>query len=175
MNGLTTLPVAWTKNEVVILDSSLLLTSHSQWVTKSRTFTLHYVFDQPTSQCVCAQSCLTLRSHGVQPTRPFCPLDSPGKNAEWVAISYPRISSWPRDWIWASCVSCIGRQVRYHCNTWKDTHCHPFVPTTAVYSRLHFPGFTCTDTPSGFSYSWSRNCCQRDLLKIEIWSCLSSI
>ena len=82
MNGLTTLPVAWAKNEVVILDSSLLLTSHSQWVTKSRAFALHYVFHQPTNQCVCAQSCLTLWSHGVQPTRPLCPLDSPGKNTE---------------------------------------------------------------------------------------------
>ena len=82
MNGLTTLPVAWAKNEVVILDSSLLLTSHSQWVTQSRAFALHYVFHQPTNQCVCTQSCLTLWSRGVPPTRPLCPLDSPGKNTE---------------------------------------------------------------------------------------------
>ena len=30
---------------------------------------------------------------------------------EWVAISFPRGSSWPRDWTY---VSCIGRWVLYH-------------------------------------------------------------
>ena len=30
---------------------------------------------------------------------------------EWVAISYSRGSSWPRDRIHISCVSCIGRQI----------------------------------------------------------------
>ena len=33
---------------------------------------------------------------------------------EWVAISYPRGSSLPRDWTHVSCTSCIGRQVLYH-------------------------------------------------------------
>ena len=27
---------------------------------------------------------------------------------EWVAISYSRVSSWPRDWTYVSCVSCIA-------------------------------------------------------------------
>ena len=30
---------------------------------------------------------------------------------EWVAIPFSRGSSWPRDWTWASYVSCIGRWV----------------------------------------------------------------
>ena len=30
---------------------------------------------------------------------------------EWVAISFSRWSSWPRDWI---CVSCTGRRILYH-------------------------------------------------------------
>ena len=37
---------------------------------------------------------------------------------EWVAISYSRGSSQPRDWTWISCISCIGRQVLFHCATW---------------------------------------------------------
>ena len=39
---------------------------------------------------------------------------------EWVAISYSRGSSQPRD---PSCVSCTGRRILYHCTTWeyKDT------------------------------------------------------
>ena len=34
--------------------------------------------------CVClvAQLCLTLRPHGLQPTRLLCPWNSPGKNTE---------------------------------------------------------------------------------------------
>ena len=33
---------------------------------------------------------------------------------EWVAISFSRVSSWPRDWTPISCISCIGRQIIYH-------------------------------------------------------------
>ena len=117
MNGLTTLPVAWARNEVVILDSSLLLTSHCQWVTKSRTFALHYVFHQPTNQGVCAQSCLTLCDPmECSPPGPSDPWILQARILKWVAICYSRISSWPRDWIRASCVSSIGRQ--FPCPLW---------------------------------------------------------
>ena len=78
--------------------------------------------------CVCAQSlqsCLTLcRSmdcslpdfsvHGILQAR----------TPEWVAISSSRGSSWPRDWSWVSCVSCIGRWILDH---W----CHPGSPSFA--------------------------------------------
>ena len=41
----------------------------------------------------------------------------------WVAISFPRASSWPRD---STCVSCIGRWILYQWATGKalsaDTH-----------------------------------------------------
>ena len=36
---------------------------------------------------------------------------------EWVAISYSRGSSQPRNWTHVSCASCIGRQILYHCTT----------------------------------------------------------
>ena len=39
---------------------------------------------------------------------------------EWLAISYFREFSQPRDWICISCVSCIGRWVLYHCATWES-------------------------------------------------------
>ena len=38
---------------------------------------------------------------------------------EWVAISFSRESSWPRDWNQVSCLSCIGRWILYHCTTWE--------------------------------------------------------
>ena len=40
------------------------------------------------------------------------------RKLEWVAISFSRGSSWPRD---PTCVSCIGRLILYHCATWKVT------------------------------------------------------
>ena len=33
---------------------------------------------------------------------------------EWVAISYSRGSSWPRNWTRVSWISCIGRRILYH-------------------------------------------------------------
>ena len=38
---------------------------------------------------------------------------------EWDAISHCRGSSQPRDWIWVSCISCIGREILYSYATWK--------------------------------------------------------
>ena len=35
---------------------------------------------------------------------------------EWIAIFFSRGSSWPRD---QTRVSCIGRQILYHCATWE--------------------------------------------------------
>ena len=37
---------------------------------------------------------------------------------EWVAISFSRKSSWPKDGTLVSFVSCIGRQILYYCATW---------------------------------------------------------
>ena len=34
-------------------------------------------------------------------------------------FSHPEDPSWPRDWTHTSCISCTGRQIPYHCTTWK--------------------------------------------------------
>ena len=70
--------------------------------------------------CVRAQSYLTLCN----------PMDcsTPGSSAhgifqaripDWVAVSFSRGSSQPRDQIHISCVPCIIRQILYHCATWE--------------------------------------------------------
>jgi len=38
---------------------------------------------------------------------------------EWVAISFSRGFSRPRDQTCIPCISCIGRQILYHCATWE--------------------------------------------------------
>jgi len=40
--------------------------------------------------CLVAQSCPTLRPHGLQPTRLLCPWDSPSKILKWVAMTFSR-------------------------------------------------------------------------------------
>ena len=40
---------------------------------------------------------------------------------QWVAISYSRGSSQPRDW---TLVSCFGRWILYHCTTWEAPTIH---------------------------------------------------
>ena len=61
------------------------------------------------------QSCPTL----CHPTDCIPPCSSvhgilQARTLEWVAISFPRRSSLPRDWTHISCASCIHRQVLYH-------------------------------------------------------------
>ena len=49
-------------------------------------------------------------------TRLHCPWDFQARILEWVAISFCRGSSRPRD---GTCVSCIGRQFFTNSNTWE--------------------------------------------------------
>ena len=63
--------------------------------------------------CLVAKSCLTLRDlMGCSPPGSSVHGTSQAKLLEWVAISFSRGSSWPRDdW---NRVSCIGRRILYH-------------------------------------------------------------
>ena len=73
--------------------------------------------------CVCAQSCPTLCNpvdcsplgssvHGIFQARIL----------NWVAISFFRGSSWPRNWTSVSCVSCIDRCVLYQLSHQGSPH-----------------------------------------------------
>ena len=99
--------------------------------------------------CSVAKSCLTLRD----------PMDCslPGSSAhgifqarilEWVAVSFSRGSSQPRDQI---CISCIDRWILYHCANWEahwkewpglnlSTH----TPNSSTLSTKESPGVECT-------------------------------
>ena len=71
----------------------------------------------------CAKSlqlCLTL-SDAVDHSPPGSSIHEilQARILEWVAISFSRESSRPRDRTLISYVSCIGRQILYHCTTWE--------------------------------------------------------
>ena len=70
--------------------------------------------------CMHAQSCLTL----WDPTNGSLPAFSVHKIfqariLEWVAISYSRGFFLLRDWTRVSWVSCISKQILYHCAAWE--------------------------------------------------------
>ena len=55
---------------------------------------------------------------------------------EWIAISYSRGSSWPRDW---TCISCTGRWIPYHCTTWEariNRHKLLYIKWASLVARL---------------------------------------
>ena len=60
------------------------------------------------------QSCLTLRSNGLQPLGSSVQGILQARTLEWVAIFFSRGSSWPRDRTHSSYVSCIGRHVLHY-------------------------------------------------------------
>ena len=53
---------------------------------------------------------------------------------QWVAISFSRGSSLPRDQTHVSCISCIGRQILYHWATWES----PYEYSINIYCILIF-------------------------------------
>ena len=64
------------------------------WPISKETFTKvwhqHFIHLTHTDilKVLAAQLCLTLQPHGLQPTRLFCPWNSPGKNIGWVTIFF---------------------------------------------------------------------------------------
>ena len=57
---------------------------------------------------------------------------------EWVAISFSRGSSWPRDRTYISSISRISRQILYYCATWKAGLYHwPLVIALNLQSSPH--------------------------------------
>ena len=71
--------------------------------------------------CVCMHACVLSRVWLLSVTS-WAPLTGifQARILEWVAISYTRSSSWPRDRTHISCTTYMGRQILYHCATWES-------------------------------------------------------
>ena len=87
------------------------------------------------NECVCAQLIMSTVCIPMKYRPPSFPVHGvfQARILEWVAISYSRVSSWPRDWTCDSCVSCIGRWMLCATSaTWEAQrmnihYCRPFV------------------------------------------------
>ena len=69
----------------------------------------------------------SLQPHGLQPARLLCLWNSPARILEWVASSYSRGSSWPRNRTWVSCISCIADRF-FTAETLGKPHSHSVRP-----------------------------------------------
>ena len=126
------------------------------WALGGRVFSPHSGFHGALSRasvpicmcrelCVCAQSCPALCnpmdcSQTGSSVLGIFQAEVPG----WVAISYYSGSSRPRDPTPVSGVSCIGRQILYHWDTWKA----PFActPANTDLSKCMTGTYKATDT-----------------------------
>ena len=63
---------------------------------------------------------------------------------EWVAISYSRGSSWPRD---QTHISCIGRRILYHWAAW-EVHCTCITVLKAKFEGLSLTFLKCSTSGS---------------------------
>ena len=85
-------------------------------------FKIHISFPcyRPCCVCLVVESCLDLCDPmDCRPPGSSVPGISQTRTLEWVAMPSSRGSSRTRDWTHISWISCTGRQVLYHCATWK--------------------------------------------------------
>ena len=86
-----------------------------QWVWYPPIFPVAQLL--PECVCMCAHSL----SHLLLFVTPWTTVHLPFQEGilEWVAVSYSRESSQPKDWSCISWVSCTGRSILHYCPTWK--------------------------------------------------------
>ena len=106
--------------EITIFDLTFL-NYLKDMCTNIHTHTHHFLLSFLIANvCVCAQSCLTLcDSKDWSPPGSSVHGIFQAKILEWVAIPFSRGSFQPRDQIFTSCISCIGRRILYHYATWE--------------------------------------------------------
>ena len=99
-------------------------TNSMPWHIPKRKFKIHMsTYAQEIHACLHAQSLSRVRLFATPWTVACQASLSVGfprqEILEWVAISFSRGSSRPRDWTCVSCVSCIGRWILYRWATWE--------------------------------------------------------
>ena len=96
------------------------LPSRTQPSVRVRKTVITHLGDSYMCACSVAWPCPTLCDPGdYSPPGSSVHGVSQARILEWVAISYSRGSSQPRDQTHISCVSCTERRFLYHCTAWE--------------------------------------------------------
>ena len=108
--------------------------------------------------CVCAQPCLIL-CNPVDSSQPGSSVHGifQARILDWLAISFSRRSSRPGDWSCVCCISCIGRQVLYQLNYWRNPlePTHPFSDFERSSYQSSLPLYKDVDCWNKASLHWS--------------------
>ena len=91
---------------------------------------MFYHLDRQLFVCSVAWSCLSCDSQDCNLPGSSVQGIFQARILEWIAISTPGESSWPRDRTHVSYISCIGRWILYHCTIWETQ--------TTVYITIYF-------------------------------------
>ena len=115
----------------ILPDQGLNLCSlHCKWILYHWTTreVRTYILVQGLPQCYYSAMCLCSVLGCVQLFATPLDCSSPGSSVHgmsqarilgWVAISFSRGSSQPKDWTNISCISCTGMQILCHCAIWE--------------------------------------------------------
>ena len=115
--------------------------------------------------CMCAQSCPPLcSSMDCSPPGSSVHGISQARILEWVAISFSRASSQPRDQAQVSCISCLGRWKSYNCLPCIKLSVSPLCP--GHQSWLHH-----THSP-WWEWPCSQSLAKQPTLSYFLWPCL---
>ena len=115
---------------------------------------------------MCAQSCQTPQSHGL-----YSPLDSSVRGIlqarilEWVAISFFRGSSQPRNRTHVSCISCIGRR---HLGK-PNKHIYYIIRTSSEVYIFWYSQNVHHIYKEHFHFNWLKPQCMRSRQKAGNW------
>ena len=115
---------------------------------------------------MCAQSCQTPQSHGL-----YSPLDSSVRGIlqarilEWVAISFFRGSSQPRNQTHVSCISCIGRS---HLGK-PNKHIYYIIRTSLEVYIFWYSQNVLHIYKEHFHFNWLKPQCMRSRQKAGNW------
>ena len=105
--------------------------------------------------CMHAQSCPTLcNSMCGSPPSPSVHGIFQTRRQEWIAVSFSRGSSWPRNWTCISYVSCIGRQILYQLSHWGGWPSIWKIIISQMFSHSSDSSETHVSLPSLGIYHW---------------------
>ena len=116
----------WQLSHTCLIVAKLLFCIVHLAVTVSDALKLFLYWNIVDSQCCVSFRCAYVLSHVWFCDTMYC--SPPGSSIhgifqarilEWVALSFSRGPSWPRDWTSVSCISCFGRRILYHYATWE--------------------------------------------------------
>ena len=100
--------------------NSWIATSVTGMERTTESVLVRYLIHLGNVMCACSVMYDSLQPYRCSPPGSYVHAIFQARILKWVAISFSRNSSQPRDWNHVSCFYCLGRRVLYDCATSED-------------------------------------------------------